>query len=465
MVEPQENEKKKERPSAKSIVSSIFEGGKEEVQKKSEESSLFRSSPTPIEPPQGPTQNAKTKLASLKTQAQTWIDQAKGLVAKSISIPRKHEPIHVAYGEWMDRIEMPVGLEIGATAVRAVQLYQNSEHWHLVNYAVKPLPLETGSSSESAQVVQNTLREIFPKKMENLTVVSSFPGSTAVARVFRMPVMSHSELKQAVTWELQEQLAVRVDDWYFDFAPIQAASVGEGKERLVLVSAVSKQELNTHVAMLKSMGLLPIAVEAKPLPTWELLADHPWPVNEAALLIELGAQISHVVIVVKGAPALVHPLDFNGEMLSKVIQRMLHFSRDEAESFKSNIGLTQAELQTTTQTVSSENTTQKNYQAYLALRPFVDRMINEIDQAFKYVSFRVFQSSVRSFSRVFLSGKASLLKGLRELLEERLGVPVEYIQPLEGILIDEKVFNQETLQKEALGLATAIGLAERRENF
>ncbi|MBI4431431.1 MAG: pilus assembly protein PilM [Candidatus Omnitrophica bacterium] len=459
---------KKQRPSAREIVSSIFEGKKEQESTPQEESALFRKSTSSVPPlplvPTPPAQAAKTSGGiKLAAKPRNRMLRTARILAKRVFYAKRRPFAIPKAGRWTAYSEYPVGIEIGATAVKAVQLASQNGKWELINCAIRPLRHNgTISMEDSLKELKSALADIFPDPRAHLYAASAFTDPTSTTQVIKLPQIPQAEMKRAVAWELQEKFSMRSDDWYFDFAPLNPLPGSPQKEIPVLIAAVPKRELRIHTDILKSAGLLPASVEVKPLPTLDLLAGYPWPSEDAGLLVELGAEASYVVIMVNSQLTFIHSLEFTGGILTKVIQGISGLSHKDAEQFKCRVGLSRTTPSASgTGEVPQENLDQE-HQAYLALRPFVDRFITEIEQVFKYYSFRVSMSEVRSFSKIALCGKTANLKGLKELLEEKLNIPVSFVDSFANVNVDHSVFNPAELEAESLGLVTAMGLAQQK---
>ncbi|GEM_PF-3592466 len=473
--EEPESKKSKKRPSAHEIVSSIFDPKKGDTRSPHEGSALFKPGPQPVtpaapgesrpvtQPGPGPAEVKKAPKAKRKPRL---LRAAKVATGRLLFGKKKRRAIPKP-GEWTSYSDYPIGIEIGTTAIKAIQLSKLNGKWELINCAIRPLQIsEKSSAGDFTKELKAALTDIFPDPQAHLFTASTFTDPTSTAQVIKLPQIPQAEMRRAVAWELQEKFQMRSDDWYFDFEPLTPWPGVQQKDVSVLISAALKRELQLHAETLKSVGLLPISVEIKPLPTLELLSNFSWPTEDAGLLIELGAEVSTLVVIVNAQPAFIHGLEFTGKILTKVIQGISGLGHNDADQFKCRVGLSQSTPSGTAEETSGgsqENPgSDREYQAYLAMRPFVDRFITEIEQIFKYYSFRVSMSEVRSFSKIVLSGKTAKLKGLKEVLEEKLGVPVSYVDSFENVTVDSGVFSAEELNTESLGLATALGLAQQK---
>ena len=88
------------------------------------------------------------------------------------------------------------------------------------------------------------------------------------------------------------------------------------------------------------------------------------------------------------------------------------------------------------------------------------KILGEIQKSFEYFS----ATSNSKVERILLSGGGSLIQGIDDFTKDFLKIPVEFLNPLQGVKINPKNFDQEMITVWA-GLSTvAMGLATRRFN-
>src|SRR5438094_773920 len=67
-------------------------------------------------------------------------------------------------------------------------------------------------------------------------------------------------------------------------------------------------------------------------------------------------------------------------------------------------------------------------------------------------------------ARLYLSGGTAKIPALFKVIEQRVGVPVEILNPFKGVEIDNRKFDPNYVMDVAPSAAVAIGLALRRSN-
>ena len=131
------------------------------------------------------------------------------------------------------------------------------------------------------------------------------------------------------------------------------------------------------------------------------------------------------------------------DIYSKEIQKQLNVSFDEAEQMKLTLG------------AGSEHETE--------IREVIDSISSSIAlEIQRSLDFFTATSSVGHISKVFIVGGAAKTPGLKEIIENQIGIPVELINPFNNIEINAKNFDLEYVKDVSLMAGVAVGLALRR---
>lgn len=97
----------------------------------------------------------------------------------------------------------------------------------------------------------------------------------------------------------------------------------------------------------------------------------------------------------------------------------------------------------------------------------VERVIHAVSEGVaseiqRSLDFYTATSADSHISRIYLSGGTAKIPSLYRIIEQKLGVPVEIINPFKNIEVDGSRFDLEYLRDVAPMAAVATGLALRR---
>jgi type IV pilus assembly protein PilM len=163
----------------------------------------------------------------------------------------------------------------------------------------------------------------------------------------------------------------------------------------------------------------------------------------AVALVDIGAREMNVNVLKDGNSVFTRDIQVGGNMFNEEIQKRLGLNSDEAEQAKLGSEIKGVD-RATLATVMSES---------------ADALAQEIQRSLDYFSATSADDKV---ARLYVSGGVARMAGISEVLQGRLGVPVEILDPFRRIEIDEELFDPEYVQAVRPLFAVGMGLAMRR---
>jgi type IV pilus assembly protein PilM len=88
-----------------------------------------------------------------------------------------------------------------------------------------------------------------------------------------------------------------------------------------------------------------------------------------------------------------------------------------------------------------------------------EQMAGEIQRSLDFYAATAADSRI---AKVYLSGGTAKIAALFKIIESRVGVPVEIINPFKSIDVDNRKFDHNYLHEIAPSAAVCVGLALRR---
>jgi Tfp pilus assembly PilM family ATPase len=212
----------------------------------------------------------------------------------------------------------------------------------------------------------------------------------------------------------------------------------------VVVSAFPEPAAAAYLELFSNTGLRPLAFETEAQALARALASRS---DTPILLIDFGRLHVGLVVAAKGLALRASTItEISGETLSRALQKGLGVDEAAAEELKRKHGLHEGE---------DNRLVFSLLPALSVLREEVVKFIGAWQVA------RVEGESPRPpLGRVVLVGSEALLPGLVEYLAEGIALPVQIARVWQEIL-DEEVTIPPYPRAEALGFATALGLALR----
>jgi type IV pilus assembly protein PilM len=366
-----------------------------------------------------------------------------------------------------------IGLDIGSTAVRAVELMAGDPPT-IVRAAQVPLgagAVENGEVKEP-ELVTAALRELwerggFKSRQANMGV----GNQRVVVREIALPYLPEKELKASLGFQVQEFIPMSVDEAVLDYDPIGEFEQDDRRMIRMLLVAAQRQMVDSVVAAATGAKIEPVGLDLVPfalvrsIGTTGVGMDLEVEGDEA--VIDVGAHITNIVVHAGGTVRFVRILPSGGRDVTFAIARGIGVDDEVAERLKRGEDV---EIEETVEDLGDvgEGASGGTYEGQTAgpVRPDVGR-VREIamqragtfvDEIRSSLEFYTAQAQGARIAKVLVTGGGSKLEGFLDLLRQRIPVQVDVGR------VFQHVRSQLSLSDEALAeaepvLAVAVGLA------
>ena len=173
------------------------------------------------------------------------------------------------------------------------------------------------------------------------------------------------------------------------------------------------------------------------------------PKGETVVLVNAGAAVVNINVLAKGLTVFTRDVTMGGNQFTEEIQKQLNVSYDEAEKLK--VG---GEAGQDTDSVVPQEVER-------VIQGVADQLAGEIQRSLDFYAATAADSHI---ARLYLSGGTAKIPALFKVIEQRVGVPVEILNPFKGIEIDNRRFDPNYVMDIAPSAAVGVGLALRRSN-
>ena len=357
-----------------------------------------------------------------------------------------------------------VGLDIGSSAIKLVQLQQGKEGLSLHKAGSAPTPsgaVKGGVVTDTSTVAQ-TVRSLFEAlQIDNRTATVGIAGPTVVAREVPLPAMSDRQLRKSIQWEARNYISFPVEDSIVEFEVLDRPSTNGGNAQMrVMLVAAPRDMVGSQVEALELAGVEPMAVEIQPFAAMRgLLAADTRDVGEGetVALLGLGASYTDITIIKDGVFVLTRTIPIAGNAFTEAIKNALDLGEEEAVRVKeSAMQLVLSEEERATLDPAAQ-------QASRALEPLLDEIIREVRRSLAYHDYQQQSPEAGSgelgVSRILLNGGSAKLPRVEDYFQAQLGVPVKVARVFSRSA--QTGLNQAYLESHAPLLLVSTGLALR----
>ena len=346
-----------------------------------------------------------------------------------------------------NRSRSAVGLDIGSSAVKAVELKPAGKGFRVAAFACEPVPPDSivdGAIIDSAAVADAIRRVFEAKAFKTKEVAASLSGSAVIVKKISLPVMTPSELDESIYWEAEQYIPFDIQDVNLDYQILdQARSDAPGTMEVLLVAA-KKEKIADYTGAIAQAGRTPVVVDVDAFAlqnAYEL--NYGFDPAAVVVLLNAGASAININIIAGGQSVFTRDISLGGNAYTEAVQRELNLPFESAELLKKGMPVDGAIFE----------------DVVPVLRAMTENVLLEVQKTFDF--FKATASSER-IDRVMLSGGASRVDGFAEGLQERFGTPVEMFDPFRKVTLDSKKYPQGQRETIAPTAAVAVGLALRR---
>jgi type IV pilus assembly protein PilM len=355
----------------------------------------------------------------------------------------------------MAKSKLALGLDIGSSSVKLVQLKEAGKRGFVLDaFGVAPLPPEAivdGALMNSTAIVEGIRQLVSQFKLKNREVAIGVSGHSVIIKKISMPRMTRDELEESIQWEAEQYIPFDVKDVNIDVQILTPPEQDTGAGQMdVLLVAAKKDMINDYTSVVAEAGLIPVVVDVDAFAVQNAFeVNYDVPRSETVVLVNAGASVVNINVIANGLTTFTRDVTMGGNQFTEEIQKQLNVSYDEAEKLK--VGGDQSQ--------DSDSVVPQEVER--VIQGVADQMAGEIQRSLDFYTATAADSHI---SRLYLSGGTAKIPALFKVIEQRVGVPVEILNPFKGVEVDNRRFDPNYVMDVAPSAAVAIGLALRRSN-
>jgi type IV pilus assembly protein PilM len=345
-----------------------------------------------------------------------------------------------------------VGLDIGSSAVKAVELRQAGKLWKVVGWGVEPVPPDSivDGAIIDGTAVADAIRRLFDgKRVKAKEVAASLSGNAVIVKKINVPAMTEAELADSIVWEAEQYIPFDIQDVNLDYQVLAASDDAGSKGTMdVLLVAAKKEKIVDYTGVITQAGRTPVIVDIDAFALQNAYeVNYGFAPGEVVALINAGASATNINIVQGDQSVFTRDVSIGGNAYTETLQKELGLPRESADALKKG-GDARADYGGVTYD-----------EARPMLRAVSESVLLEIQKTFDFYKATAVSDRL---DRIAVAGGASQAEGFMEMLSDRFGAPVEPFDPFRRVRFDTAKFGVADLASLAPMAAVAVGLALRR---
>lgn len=339
-----------------------------------------------------------------------------------------------------------LGIDIGTTSIKAVELSKGAQNPALVNYGL----LESyGHFERSNNVIQANALKLSEKEtiymlktlirqtgFKTKSAIASIPSFASFITLIEMPSMSEEETNKAMGFQIRQSVPLPLSDIAVDWIRVGERNDENGfsKQQLVLI-AIPNETVARYKAIFKGAGLSLRALEIENLSYIRSVIGGD---KTPSLVVDIGARSTNITVVDQGFLKHNTQIDYAGDSLTQAITKGLGISYKRAEELKNQRGISGGAGE---------------YELSTLELPFVDVIINEV----RKVKDNFESNFGLKMQRILIIGGGASLIGIEKYFQDQLGLTTALGN---GLLFVNTPSQLNVVERELqTRFATAIGLA------
>jgi len=346
---------------------------------------------------------------------------------------------------WKRSAKSMVGVDIGSSSVKAVELQGKNGDFELVSLGYESLEPDSVVDGQIMELnsVSNAISNIFNEhKIKTNRVAAGVNGHSVIVKNIVLPQMTSAELQESFAWHAEEHIPFDITDVTLDYHV-----TGQTDDAIhVLMAACKRDKVANLRQAIQLAGKQPtvIDVDAFALQNCYELNYDPQP-NEVVALLNIGASTTNINILNGNRSVFTRDASFGGNQYTSLLQKELGVTFEHAEQVKRGMPLPEPvedrDIKPILETVS-------------------DILALEIQKTMDFYRATVEDGGV-AVEKILVSGGGSKLDGLMDFLAKQFEIPVEIFDPFKKIKIDSRGFDPEYMREVVPEMAIAVGLALR----
>ena|SRR5256885_6668965 len=338
-----------------------------------------------------------------------------------------------------------VGLDIGSSSIKAVELSGKPGNLQLVSLGYENLEPDTIVDGQIMELnnVSNVISNIFREhQIKTERIAAAVSGHSVIVKSIVVPQMSEEELEESIEWHAEEHIPFDIADVSLDYQVTD--SMPDALH--VLLAACKRDKIANLKQAIQLAGKQPTVVDIDAFALQNCYEVNYQPAaGQVVALLNIGASTMNINILNGVKSVFTRDVSLGGNQYTSVLQKELNLPFKQAESVKRGMP-------------APEGSEGQDIQAML--KSVTEMLTLEVQKTFDFYRATADDDAV-SVQRILLSGGGSKLQSLGQALADRFEIPVEVFDPFRQIKVDARRFDPDYMREVIPEMVIAVGLALR----
>jgi len=338
-----------------------------------------------------------------------------------------------------------IGLDIGSTSVRLLQLSSHGSGFRIDHFAIEPLGegVVVDKAVQDVEAISNAIsRAIKASGTRAKSCAIAVSGSAVFTKTISLPSnLAEADIESQVQIEANQYIPYPLNEVSLDFE-VLGPSARNADLIDILLAASKSENVESRQDAIDAAGLKAKVVDVEAFAianAFELIRKRDGVSRtEAVGVFDIGFDLTTLLVIKGGQVIYTRDHPFGGHQLLEETQRRYDMTPEQAAFFERN------------------EQAPDDFEEEV-LEPFQLNVVHQISRA---LQFYASSNEYSNISTIYLSGGTASLRGLAPMVQRELGMTTRTADPVTGMEIAQNVAVT-ALKRNANNLMIAMGLALR----
>lgn len=338
-----------------------------------------------------------------------------------------------------------IGLDIGSTSVRLIQLSSHGSGYRIDHFGVEPLGegVVVDKVVQDVEAISNAVsRAVKASGTRAKYCAIAVSGSAVFTKTISLPSdLAESDIESQVQVEANQYVPYPLDEVSLDFE-VLGPSPRNADLMDILLAASKSENVESRQDAIDAAGLKAKVVDVEAFAianAFELIRKRDG-VNrsDAVGFFDIGYDTTTLLVIKSGRVIYTRDHPFGGHQLLEETMRRYDMTVEQAAFFERN------------------EDAPEDFEEEV-LEPFQLNIVHQISRALQFFAS---SNEYSNISTIYLSGGVAALRGLAPMVQQELGMTTRVADPITGMDIASNVAVS-ALKRNSTNLMIATGLALR----
>src|SRR6188472_923649 len=229
-----------------------------------------------------------------------------------------------------------VGLDIGSSAVKAIELKPSGKGFKVTAFGIEPIPPDSivDGAIIDGGVVAEAIRRLFTSGgIKTKEVAASLSGNAVIVKKITLPVMTETELAESIYWEAEQYVPFDIQDVNLDYQVLDPGTGPESKGNMeVLLVAVKKEKIADYTGVIAQAGRTPVIVDVDAFALQNAYeVNYGLEPDQVVVLLNAGASAININILTGDQSTFTRDISLGGNAYTEAVRRELNLPFESAE--------------------------------------------------------------------------------------------------------------------------------------